>query len=510
MGYRLNYPEIKIEKYKGYTKGEELLDKLCERTFLPLWTYPNIHRNQGCDKSGDGKEICDLLAVFGNHVFIFSDKVCECASSSSRDWERWYRKTIIASARQLYGAERWILSYPDRVYLDKECSRPFPLDIPTKDKAIVHRILVAHGASLACRDYFGGGSGSLMLNSCVNAASDSRPPFTIGQINKEKGYIHILDDVTLEIVMRELDTVPDFIDYLTWKEDWISQENNFTACGEEDLLAYYQDPHIKTEGRQTGGSGRENSANLITVSDGYWEYFDTLPERELRKQEDRESYLWDEIIRRFSYHIMSGTSAYLSCTDITKLDELLQYLAGENRLRRRALSRALLEGKSKWKRKECRRMSIPSTDGSSAYLFLYISQEDFDVNIEEYGNYRRNLLELFLRHLKLRYPKCNHIVGLTIDPVTWPASGEDIILYNASVWDEEGRRLAHEAKRRLESLDLLSDHLDMTAVHAEEYPENRQEAFSRHHFKGKKTEMYFARAEAARNTKDAAVDKLVR
>jgi hypothetical protein len=60
-------PKAPIVKSSGVTPTERLLAELCERSFLRLWSYPNPYKDHG-------KEICDLLAVFGDHVFTFFDR----------------------------------------------------------------------------------------------------------------------------------------------------------------------------------------------------------------------------------------------------------------------------------------------------------------------------------------------------------------------------------------------------------------------------------------------------
>jgi hypothetical protein len=60
-----------IQRGRGTTASERHLAQLAERTFLSLWSYPNIHRSQ------DNKEVCDLLVVFDHDVIIFSDKQVE-------------------------------------------------------------------------------------------------------------------------------------------------------------------------------------------------------------------------------------------------------------------------------------------------------------------------------------------------------------------------------------------------------------------------------------------------
>ena len=94
-----------MQKSSGITPTEKHLARLCERAFLRLWSYPNLYRDQG-----GGKELCDVLIVFGRDVIVFSDKSCAYPDTGDevRDWARWFKSSIAASARQVYGAERWI------------------------------------------------------------------------------------------------------------------------------------------------------------------------------------------------------------------------------------------------------------------------------------------------------------------------------------------------------------------------------------------------------------------
>ena len=56
--------------------------------------------------------------------------------------------------------------------------------------------------------------------------------------NEYKKFVHILNDFSLNLLMKELDTAPDFINYLTRKED-LFQNVDIIALGEEDMLAQY-------------------------------------------------------------------------------------------------------------------------------------------------------------------------------------------------------------------------------------------------------------------------------
>ena len=65
-----------ISRADGITESERYLKTLCDRTFLSLWSYPGVYRDQGRSGKGHGKEVCDLLVAFENHIIIFSDKDC--------------------------------------------------------------------------------------------------------------------------------------------------------------------------------------------------------------------------------------------------------------------------------------------------------------------------------------------------------------------------------------------------------------------------------------------------
>jgi hypothetical protein len=107
-----------IEKGAGITPAERYLVSLCERTFLSMWSYPSVFRNQGQVNGGDGKEVCDLLVVFEDDVLIFSDKQCRFPRTGDLrvDWGRWYKMAVRDGAKQISGAERWIKYRPSLAY----------------------------------------------------------------------------------------------------------------------------------------------------------------------------------------------------------------------------------------------------------------------------------------------------------------------------------------------------------------------------------------------------------
>lgn len=76
-------PWEKAAAAEGTTESERVLTRLAKKAFLSLWSYANVFTDEGRSHGkGDGKELCDLLVVFGNDVLLFSDKDCEYHAST--------------------------------------------------------------------------------------------------------------------------------------------------------------------------------------------------------------------------------------------------------------------------------------------------------------------------------------------------------------------------------------------------------------------------------------------
>jgi hypothetical protein len=123
-------------------------------------------------------------------------------------------------------------------------------------------------------------------------------PFAIGDIDPGGDYVHVFDDVSLGIVMRELDTISDFTEYLDKRADFIRSGRLNTAHGEEDLLAYYA---IRTNGAGehdfTPPEGHVwNEVGSIVIGPGNWTRYISNPQYRAKKEADKVSYAWDRLI----------------------------------------------------------------------------------------------------------------------------------------------------------------------------------------------------------------------
>lgn len=466
---------------EGVTTAERYLARLCKHCFLSLWSYPGVFRDQGLHEGkGAGKEVCDLLVVFENHVLIFSDKDCRFDTSSGLEtgWRRWYRKAILKSAEQVWGAERWIRAFPGRLFLDKQCTIPFPIRLPDLSESIFHRIVVGHDASRACREVFGG-SGSLMLDNSLIGDAHLDRPFTIGQIDPGRGYIHVFDDTTLDIVMKTVDTISDFTAYLMKKEHFLTGERVVVAAGEEELLAVYL-ANMNSDGEHdfviTG------DYNCVILDEGFWEKFTKSPERLAQIEHNKISYSWDKLIEKFSFHAMTSTQHWTDGRPLHEQEIMFRLLAREPRTRRRGLAISLhevLDRSIHSARPFDVRVVEPSYRGDPHYIFLF-GKRPPGMSAEDYRNVRRNLLSDYCYVTKLKYPDATQIVGIATEGEDVARRSEDLLYLDASRWDDADFAKAREIQKTLGLLTTVKP--GMSREH--EYPVDhegrpRSNAFSR-------------------------------
>ena len=310
-----------IVKEVGVTESERYLASLAEKSFLNLWSYPSPYRDQktGGNGRGDGKELCDLLVVCGDHVIIFSEKNIDWPSGNLNvAWARWTKRAVMAAAKQAKGAERWIEEYPDRIFLDRNCENPFPIDLPEPEKRKFHHVIVARGASGQFKECLKGHSGSLIiqpsLKGKMNWPKDPSKvvPFAIGDVNPDGSFVHVLDDVSLDIVMQELDTIRDFTDYLVKKEEFLRSGQLKLAYGEENLLAYYA---TRINGEGDHDFVVDDACSPIKIYRNHYNNWTSEPQYLAKKQADKISYVWDDFITLFTDHMLNGTSITLDDHD---------------------------------------------------------------------------------------------------------------------------------------------------------------------------------------------------
>jgi len=418
--------------------------------------------------------VCDLLVVFENHIIIFSDKRIHFQNTDKIEvgWGRWFRTAVLKSAAQVWGAERWIRQFPDRLFLDKQCTVPFPIVLPDPATAVFHRVVVAHDASRVCRDRMGG-SGSLMLKSNVIGEQHLTQPFVIGRLDAAKGYVHVFDDASLDIVMEYLDTISDLVAYLTKKERLLTGETPIFAAGEEELLAQYVGK-LNSAGEHDFVFPRDG--NLVFIGEGEWARFLLSDEHRAQVEANRISYSWDALIEQFLHHLMSGTQYESTHPEIEEQEKSFRWLARENRTRRRMLAQAIhgLLDKTPSDYRASRVLK-PSRPGDPYFLFLLLPRYE-SVEEKDYRRVRGQLLREYCLVTKLHFPDAKHIIGIATEPLDGSDyRSEDFVHLDATEWSEE---LDQQARASKAELGIFQD-VKFFAGREQEYPtdENKRKRF---------------------------------
>jgi hypothetical protein len=458
---KLDYGPVRptIVRSEGTTKSEQYLSKLCDRSFLNLWSYPNLFKS-------DGKELCDLLVVCGDHIIVFSDKTIAWPSVDYEQlaWKRWCKRAIMKSVDQIRGAERWISKFPDRIFLDQKCTQRLPLLLPPIERRKVHGIVVALGAGEACKKYFGEGIGSLMITPSVQGDAHWKDeivaPFVVGDIDPSGAFIHVLDDATLDIVMQELDTITDLTAYLSKKENLIRSKKLLTATGEEELVAYYM-THMNLQGEHdfTKPDGTSLDQNdHISFSSGFYENLLRNPQYLAKKSADRDSYVWDRLIEAFTDHMLAGTTIVHSdnVKSISDMEQGVRHMALVPRYIRSIWGERLLDALHQGKTTDrFTRAFLPGPterNRDTGFFFMTLAVPNLELadGYNQYRKTRRNMLEVYALAFLRKFPNLKQIVGIATEPPSGASklgSSEDMIIARPPEWTSELLDTLEERKK---------------------------------------------------------------
>jgi hypothetical protein len=441
---------------------------MADRTFLNLWSYPNIFIDKRTGQKGDGKELCDLLVVCGDHILIFSDKTIAWPGGDDIGlaWRRWFKRSIQKSVNQIRGAQRWLNEFPDRLFLDRKCTQRLPLCLPPINRRRVHAIVVALGAGDACREFFNEGIGSLMVSPDIKGddhiKEEGVQPFSIGDIDPSSSFVHVFDDATLNIVMTEMNTITDFTEYLTKKESLIRSGHLIGASGEEDLIAYYM-THMNAAQehdftKPDGLPWMDNEA--FVIGEDHYSSLLNNPQYLAKKQADNDSFIWDRLIEAFTDNMLAGTTIVPDNGkfDLTQHEEGVRHMALVPRHLRRLMGHGIIDamqlGASEDRMTRAFLPGLTETNRSTGFFFMTLALPKFELGggYEQYRQARRNMLETYALTFLRKYPNLKRIVGIATEPpvksVRSVGSSEDLILAEApEEWSDEFIRKLEERQK---------------------------------------------------------------
>lgn len=335
------------------TNSERYVSELCEKSFLPFWSYPNpIGKNN--------KELCDVLIVCGDIIIIISVKDIKMSKHDDDVviYERWVRKAIHDSVKQIYGAEKHILN-SNEITLKDYCTK---IPLPKKENRKIYRIAIAFG---------------------------SNPNFPLPMGDFGKGYVSVFDEKSTNIILDELDTIIDFTRYLDSKET-LQKKATVIAAYEADFLAFYL---------RTGLDFNDLTDSIILDGD-LWESYQSSVEYESWKNESAVSYVWDIFIQvLFARHFKEK----INNKKFLEYEEVVRIINLEDRISRIGLG---LNLENAIKEKVQARMIEPNIGNDYTYVFMPLSEKNWDFKEDE----------LLLRCDVARYlhPHIQKVVGISV------------------------------------------------------------------------------------------------
>lgn len=439
----------------GKTASESKLLQLARSSMLSLWSIPGPYTNEGLAGSGSGKELCDLMVVFGDDVLLFSDK--DCAFQQHIDvkvaWSRWYRRAILKSAKQLAGAEGALRRASVQIFTDAACTSKIPLSLPPPERMRVHLIAVAHGSTEATERYweaYGGArisSGSLMLNTELLGADHEQMPFQVGWPLGRHQFVHVLDDLTLALLMKELDTVADFTDYLIRKAKLFQQSGcQFIVLGEEDLLTAY----LTTLGKDGASRFPDfDAGSTVVITEGSWKKFSKSRPYKARASAASLSYLWDDLIEYQASHMIHGSTEQIFVgREENRADgseRVLRAMASENRLSRRFLGQTLREGRSISSQRKRFVKTVVQPERKRLYCFVFLPFFSDEQSHSDYREFRQYFLHLYCEGALLHFEGAKEIIGIAMAPYD-----SDIVSVDFMYFDVYDGQISPEDRLQLE------------------------------------------------------------
>lgn len=464
-----------IFKNEGVNDSERQMSKLLNDTFLSLWSYVGPCNDRNLLIKNEGVEICDAIVAFGNKIIIFSDK--DNRFNENKDlnisWKRWYKDSVKKSINQLHGAEGWIRTYPDRVFLDKKCQNKFPFDLTRKNLEI-HLVALTKNTIEPAKKYFNQfgrvNSGTFIHIYGLDEKGVMEKPFTLNDFNREKTFVHVFDEYSIDLIIKYTGTISDFIHYLTFKEILIRKYNLSGSMGEENFLAFYlsQNPSLLARNELNFDDFKQNilSDNAIFIGEDAWEAYQNSYNYTLRKILLEKSKYWGELIARFSDAIVTAKVGEGAELDLATHEIAVRTLASENISFRALLSDAF---KDKFmnvaKNIRSARIIEPIHYKDLLYVFLLLpidENESFEEYVVKRNAYSHGY-SLVAKYLKPKYTK---VIVLATQPLVSEGRSEGVYLFDyPKILSYKDKKNAEKLRREQHIFNEFTTYNDITKNH---------------------------------------------
>lgn len=466
----------------GVNESERILTNLCRRSFLRLWSQTNIYTDEGFkDGKGGTKELCDALVIFGNDVIVFSDKHIKFQEDKELKiaWPRWYKRAVLDSCRQLHGAKSWLIRFPERAFLDAKCLRKLPILVPTGEAVRFHLVAVTRGSRDAALAAQGGeGFGSFGVCNTLEGDAHLTAPFLIGLPEPNKQFVHVFDEVSIELLMSELDTAIDFIDYLKAREALLGSHGmNVSAFGEEDLMAAYLSNMDESGMHHVFFNlpQGESLPDMVMFDGSHYKGLSTDPSYKRKKIADKISYEWDGLIERFIEYGDPGLHERFVDQNALETEVGLRLLAAESRFRRRQLAESFVGAFHRVKSGDrLGRLAYGGVAEETAYVFVIVPKRTNET-YAEYRKYRMGVLHAYVQTARLKAELATTFVGIAFDNPhkDYKGGSEDLFALSKNSWSEEELT---ELEQKRQELGLWGPAMEYWQYRQDEFPQANQAA----------------------------------
>jgi hypothetical protein len=247
------------------------------------------------------------------------------------------------------------------------------------------------------------------------------------------------------------------------------------AEGEENLLAHYL---TEIDVRGDHNFVFTGLAEPATIPRGKYASMLDNPQYKAKKDEDRISYFWDELIENFTKHMLDGTTEVPIGFhfDIRTHEIGVRHMALQSRYARRGLGQAGLGALDQGKSTDrFFRMVLDQGGGEvsgTAFFFQTMKYLDWMKDKGGYDQYRivrSEIGRVYAQSILVRYPKLERVIGICSEPPNQEhGSSEDLIYAVQHNWTQEDRANLEADRRKFNILKNVQPPRRWTQP---EYPE---------------------------------------
>ena len=284
--------------------------------------------------------------------------------------------------------------------------------------------------------------------------------------------MHVFNSYNLPIILSQLDTFYDFVNYIVEKEKAIKKYYMLSYCGEEDLLAHYFLNYDEANYRHYIGTLKEE-INGIMIEEGTWNDFMKTPAYLSKKEADKISYLWDRLLKATLTNALKGRLG--GNANIFAGESAIYEMAKEPRFARRALSEIIKNAIDAFpdnSHQIARNISyMPSFYKNKGYVFLQLKATSKN---KDYRKVRQFMLEIACGAAKIRFPNLEKIIGIAVEPPKlYKETSEDFILMDCRDWKKEMEDYYQAENARNGMRFFITGNMKVNQKHISEFPNDR-------------------------------------